>query len=71
MVWDIGLSYVWHQAIDRINQCRLIAKQTKILIHSQTTTSAQLKFGNEYVISFHTLLGVWLRIHAEIKVKTC
>ena len=29
------------------------------------------KFKNGYVISSHTLLGVWLLIHAGIKVKPC
>ena len=26
-------------------------------------------FGNGYVISPHTLVSIWLHIHAEIKVK--
>ena len=29
----------------------------------------QLKFRNGYVISSHILLGIWLLIHARIKVK--
>ena len=29
-----------------------------------------LKFGNGYVISLHTLLAMWLLIHAGIKVNT-
>ena len=28
-----------------------------------------LKFGKEWVISSYTLLGMWLPIHAEIKVN--
>ena len=43
----------------------------KLLIHHQTSTVAQLKFGNGLVNSSHTLLGVWLLIHAEIKVNMC
>ena len=30
---------------------------------------APLKFGNGYVISSHPLLGMWLFIHAGIKVN--
>ena len=30
-----------------------------------------LKFGNGYVISSHSLLGMWLFIQAGIKVKPC
>ena len=37
----------------------------KLLIHSVLP----LKFGNGYVISLHTLLGMWLLIHAAIEVK--
>ena len=40
-----------------------------LLIHSKTSTLQQLKFADGYVISSHTLLGMWLHIHAEIKVK--
>ena len=35
----------------------------KLLIHSQTSTVAPMKFGNGYVISSRTLLGMWLLIH--------
>ena len=31
----------------------------------------QLKFWNEKVISFHTLLGMWVLVHAEISVDLC
>ena len=31
----------------------------------------QFKFGNEKVISFHTLLGMWVLVHAEISVDLC
>ena len=41
----------------------------KLLIHSQTSMVVPLKFGNEQVISVHTLLGMWLIIHAVIRVK--
>ena len=42
----------------------------KLLIHSLTSTVQPLKFRNGQVISSHTLLGVWLLIHAGIKVNT-
>ena len=29
------------------------------------------KFGNGWVISLHTLLGLWLHIHTGIKVNPC
>ena len=38
----------------------------KLLIHSQTSTVAP--FGNLYVILAHTFLGMWLLMHAGIKV---
>ena len=41
----------------------------KLLIHSQTSTIAPLKFGNGKVISSHTLLGMWLFIHVRIKLN--
>ena len=40
----------------------------KLFIHSQTSTVAPLKFGNGYVISFHTLQGMWLLIRDGIKL---
>ena len=40
-----------------------------LLIHSQTSTVQLLKIGNGYIISSHTLLDMWLLIHAGIKVK--
>ena len=40
----------------------------KLLIHSQTSTVAPLKFGNGKVIASHTLLGMWLLIYAEIQL---
>ena len=30
-----------------------------------------LQFGNESVISSHTLLSMWLFVHADIKVFPC
>ena len=41
----------------------------KSFIHPQTSTIALLKFGNGWIISSQTLLGIWLLIHVEIKVK--
>ena len=41
----------------------------KLLSHSQTTTVQPLKFENGLVIPPHTLLGVWLLIHARIRVN--
>ena len=43
----------------------------KLLIDSQTSTVQPLKFGNWWVMSSHTLPGMWLLIHAVIKVKPC
>ena len=37
----------------------------------QTSTAAPLEFVNRYVISFHTLLGMWLLIRDGIKVDPC
>ena len=36
----------------------------KLLIHSQTSTAAPLKFGNGYVIASQNLLEMWVLIHA-------
>ena len=36
----------------------------ELLIHSQTSTVQPLKFGNGYIISCHTLQGIWLITHA-------
>ena len=41
----------------------------KLLIHFQTSTIKLLKFGNGYVISSHSLCGIWLFIHTGIEVK--
>ena len=41
----------------------------KLLIHSQPSTVQPLKFGSGYVISSHTLLGMWFLIHDVIKVN--
>ena len=32
-------------------------------------TKAVQMFGNDYVISPHTLLGIWLLIHVELKLS--
>ena len=45
--------------------------EIKLLIHSQTSTVQPLKFGNGYVIPSNTLMGMWLLIHADIKVNPC
>ena len=42
----------------------------KLLIHSQTSTVAPLKFGNGKVISSHTSLDMWLLIHVLLKVQS-
>ena len=41
----------------------------KLLIHSPNSTVQPLKFGNGYVISSYTYLGVWLLTNAGIKVS--
>ena len=41
----------------------------ELLFHSQTSMAALLKFGNVWIISYYTLLGMWLFIHAEIKTN--
>ena len=41
----------------------------ELLIHSQTSVVQPLKFGNGWVISSHTLLGMWLLI-LGFKLKT-
>ena len=40
----------------------------KSLIHLQIETLQLLKFGYWYVISSHNFQGLWLLIHANIKV---
>ena len=47
----------------------IIKCEMKLLINSQTSTVQPLKFGNGYVISSHTLLGMWWLLHAGIKLK--
>ena len=42
----------------------------KLFINYQTSTVAPLKFGNALVISSHTLLDMWLLIHADINVNS-
>ena len=41
----------------------------KSFTHSQTSTVALLKFGNGYIVSSHTLLCMWLLLHAGIEVS--
>ena len=53
----------------RISNCRQYFVGDEILIHSQTSTVASLKFENGWTISFHKLLAMWLFIHAGIKVN--
>ena len=40
----------------------------EIIIHSQTSAIVPLKLTNELIIPSHTLLGIWLLIHAGIEV---
>ena len=42
----------------------------KLFIHFQTSTVASVTFGNGKVISPHTLMCMWLLIHAGIKVRS-
>ena len=35
-------------------------------MHFQTSTVQALNFGNGYIISSHTILGMWLLIHAVL-----
>ena len=37
----------------------------------QTLTVQPLKFGSGWVVSLHTILGVWLFIHTRIKGNLC
>ena len=41
----------------------------KLLIHSQTSMVEPLKFEKGQVISFYSLLGMWLLIHVGLLVK--
>ena len=60
-----GLILIWAWiTITSIIKCRM-----KLLIHSQTSTVEPVKFGNEEVISSHTLMGMPLLIYAGIKVE--
>ena len=53
-------------------QLHLIEKRRmRLLVHSQTSLAQPLKFGNGWVTSSHTLLDMWLLIHAGIKVTPC
>ena len=45
--------------------------EVKLLIYSQTLTAAPLKFGNVKAITRYTLQGIWILIHAGIKVNLC
>ena len=49
----------------------IIMCRMTLLIHPQTSTVQPLKFVNGKVISTHTLRGMRLLFHAEIKVKPC
>ena len=49
----------------------LIITSIKLLMHSQTSTVLQLRFGNEWVISSHILLCMWLVIDTETRVNPC
>ena len=41
----------------------------KLLVYSQSSVVAPLKFRNGLVISYHTLLDMWLLFHVEINVS--
>ena len=43
----------------------------KLVIDSQISTVAHLKYENASVISSHTLLNVKLLIHSGIKINAC
>ena len=43
----------------------------KLLVHSQTSRVQPLMYGNGLVIPSPILLGMWLLIHAGIKVNPC
>ena len=43
----------------------------KFFGNTESSTVQQLKFRNGLVISPHILPGMWLLIHAGIKVKPC
>ena len=43
----------------------------ELCIHSQTSIVQQLKFGNGEAISTHTLMDMWLLIHAGVEVELC
>ena len=47
---------------------KVIKCEMKLLIQSQTSTVKPLKFVNGPVISSHTLLDMWLLIHAGTEV---
>ena len=49
----------------------IVKYATKLLIYFQTWRVQSLKFGGGSAISSSTLPGVWLLIHAGIKVKPC
>ena len=52
------------------NMDKFIKYGLKLLIHSPTSTVQSLKFENAQKTSSLTLLGIWLHIHAGIKVNS-
>ena len=48
-----------------------VLRGMKLLIHPYTSMVQPLKFENGRVISPHTLLSMWLLIHAVSKVEPC
>ena len=52
-------NYIYHKVLDKITDPQ------------QISTVLPSKFGNEKVISSHTLVGMWLLIHTESEVKPC
>ena len=66
-MWPLVLT--WFHLIPAWRITSIIMCGVKLFVHSQTSTVHPLKFGNGYVISLDTLLGMWLLIHAVIKVN--
>ena len=65
-VFVLGVSYIVLYSVFYTVKCWM-----KLFIISQILTVQQLKFDNGQVISSHTMLGIWLLIHASINVNTC
>ena len=64
----LSLTWLSRAWISIIIHCKVWAE---ITYPFQTSTVQRLKFGNGYIILSRTLMGVWIRIHAGIKVNPC